>query len=70
MKSDFIATVLAVVLIALLCGVAFFLGVSLVYWVFCFAFGLAFSWKIAIGVWAVVVLLRMIVSAAKSTGKK
>lgn len=70
MKSDFIATVLAVVLIALLCGVAFFLGVSLVYWILCFAFGLAFSWKIAIGVWAVVVLLRMIVSAAKSTGKK
>ena len=70
MKSDIIATVLAVVLIALLCGGAFFLGVSLVYWIICFAFGLTFSWKIAIGVWAVVVLLRMIMSAAKSSGKK
>lgn len=70
MKKYTFATILAVTFIALLCGAVFFLAVALIYWVICFAFGMMFSWKIAVGVWAVIVLLRMVMSAAKPSEKK
>lgn len=29
----------------------------------CFAFGLAFSWKIALGIWVIIIILRSIFSS-------
>ena len=37
-----------------------FLVTSGLVWLVCFAFGLIFSWRIVIGIWAVVVLLQAI----------
>lgn len=70
MNKHIFLTILAATFIALLCGAVFFLTVALIYWVICFAFGMVFSWKIAVGVWAVIALLRIVMSAAKPSEKK
>ena len=51
----------------LLCA-ALSVGITgLLVWVVCWAFGLEWSWKLAIGVWAV---LSLIAGAVKATGGK
>lgn len=55
--------VVAILLIILALALSFF-GTAGLVWLVCWAFGLAWSWKIAIGVWAVICLVS---SAVKST---
>ena len=43
-----------------------FLAVSGLVWLACWAFAKAFSWKLAIGVWALMFIGRAVISAAKS----
>lgn len=35
-------------------------SVGLLYWIVCWAFHLTFSWKIAIGIWAILAIIRSI----------
>lgn len=51
---------LVVSLIVLVCYALSFFGTALAVWVVCWAFSLAFSWKIAIGIWVVLALLRTV----------
>lgn len=60
--------VLAVLAIILVTIIPFFFVAFLSYLV-CLGFGLTWSWMLAVGVWAVCVLLRWIVSAAKGKDK-
>lgn len=46
-----------------------FLFTSGIVWLVCFAFGLAFSWKIALGIWAIVALLHSIFTVNVHTKK-
>lgn len=70
MKKDTFAIIFTVIGLAILFSALYFAAVSIICWIICFAFGMEFSWKLAAGVWAVIVLLRMVLSAAKSNGSK
>ena len=50
-------SVLLIIGIILLALVASFLLVAGLMWVICWAFSLIFSWKLVIGVWAILALL-------------
>ncbi len=50
-------SVLLIIGIILLALVASFLLVAGLMWIICWAFSLIFSWKLVIGVWAILVLL-------------
>lgn len=52
----------------LLCGVMFYMTIALFVWILCMAFGMPFTWKAATGVWAAIMLLRVVFSAAHSKG--
>ena len=54
----------AICVIALALGVAYLI-VSLLWWLICLGLGIEFSWFAALGVFAVCMLLRWVVSAAK-----
>lgn len=51
---------LVALLIALVYYALSFFGTALAVWVVCWAFGFAFSWKIAIGIWFVLAILRTV----------
>ena len=51
---------LIALLIFIVAMVVDFLVTSGLVWLVCFAFGLIFSWKVVIGIWAVVILLQAI----------
>ncbi len=55
---------MVILFIVALLGVAFLFSVGLT-WVICWAFGLQFSWKIAVGVWILVIILKSIFGARK-----
>ncbi len=46
----------------IICGLTAlsFLGIAACVKIICWAFGLVFTWKVALGVWAVLILLRSI----------
>ena len=54
----------AIIAIAIVLGVVF-LFISGLVWLFCFAFGYTFMWKYALGVWAAIILLRMVFGRKK-----
>lgn len=55
---------LAILLTAFVLALGFFVIAGIV-WLICWGFSLTFSWPVVIAVWAICVLLRWIVSAAK-----
>lgn len=57
---------IAILIIAICLAISFFGTVGLV-WVVCWAFGLSWSWKIALGVWAALCLIS---GAVKTTVPK
>lgn len=57
-----VLTVIFAVLLIALCVALSVLYVGLLYWIVCWAFHLTFSWRICIGVWAVLALLKGISS--------
>lgn len=63
----------AVVSIALLAVIAViglvFLFIAGLTYLICLAFGLEWSWLMALGVWAACILVRWVLSAAKSDSK-
>lgn len=48
---------LIIILIIAICLAISFLGTAGLVWVVCWAFGLSWSWKIALGVWAALCLI-------------
>lgn len=54
----------AVCLVALVFG-ASYLIVSLLWWFVCLGLGIEFNWFAALGIYAICILLRWVVSAAK-----
>lgn len=50
---------LAVLLLLITCAVSFLITAGIV-WVICWAFGFLFTWKLVIGIWAVLFLLRTV----------
>lgn len=54
----------AICVIALALGVAYLI-VSLLWWMICLGLGIEFSWFAALGIFAICMLLRWVVSAAK-----
>lgn len=62
--EDLIASVLAFITVLAIT----YLIVCGLLWLVCFAFGLEWSWTIALGVWAACLLLRWILSVAKGRG--
>lgn len=59
--EDLIALALAFIAIAALTYLAI-CGLS---WLVCFAFGLEWSWGIALGIWAACLILRWVLSSAR-----
>lgn len=43
-----------------------FLGFTLIYYIICMCFGLAFSWLYALGIFLICLLIRWVISAARS----
>lgn len=58
---------LITILIIAICLAISFFGTAGLVWVVCWAFGLSWSWKIALGVWAVLCLIS---GAVKTTVSK
>ena len=56
-------------LILLAAMVVSYLFVALLVWIICLAFGFEWSWMLSLGVFAFIVLLQFILSAAKSSLK-
>lgn len=53
-------------IIIIIVGLAIsFAIVAGLYWVICWAFSLTFSWKIAIGIWVIVTILRNIFKSSR-----
>ena len=59
---------LVLLIIAIVLALDFFICAGLV-WVICWAFGLVFTWKIAIGVWVITLLLSGIFKATVNINK-
>lgn len=51
---------LLAVLLLLITGAVSFLITAGIVWVICWAFGFLFTWKLVIGIWAVLFLLRTV----------
>lgn len=69
MKNSVLVTLL-VILDFVGFSVLGYLVVAGLTYIICLAFGLSWSWLMALGVWATCVLLRWIMSAAKGGGNK
>lgn len=57
-------TIIALIFIALVVVAASYFTVAAVFAVICWAFGLAFSWKIVWGIYGALLLLKWVISAA------
>lgn len=53
------ALIVAIVCVAAILTISFFITAG-IFWLICWAFAFTFSWKIAFGVWLVVLILRSI----------
>lgn len=53
------------VLIGLAIGAISFLVIAGILWLICWAFSLTFSWKIAFGIWLILLILRWVFSRRK-----
>lgn len=65
-KTALAAVILILAVIGV--GVLGYLFISGLTYLICLAFGLPWSWLTALGVWAACVMLRWVLSAAKSSG--
>lgn len=52
---------LAVLLFLITCAISFLITAGII-WVICWAFGFLFTWKLVIGIWAVLLLLKNVFS--------
>lgn len=59
MKTEIIIMVLVVIGLLVLS----FLGTALLVKIVCWGFGKAFSWKVAVGIWAILCIARSVFSA-------
>jgi hypothetical protein len=50
--------VIGIIMLAL--AIIVFLFISGLVWLFCYAFGYTFMWKYALGIWAAIIMLRMV----------
>lgn len=60
---------LVIFLTAFLLAVSFIISAGFV-WLVCWAFGFAFSWKVAVGVWAVMCLVSAAVKSSSGSGRE
>ena len=61
---------LSVIVIIALGAIIGFLCVAGLVWLVCWAFGLSWSWKLAIGIWAVMMLVAAAVKSVNTGSKK
>lgn len=53
-------TVIVAILIFAVCLALSIAGVGYFYWIICWAFHLTFSWRVCIGIWAILAIIKSI----------
>lgn len=63
------ALIIFLLLIAITSSLSFLVTAGIVYLI-CFCFGLAFSWRIALGIWAIMLLINVSLDIHKKKDKE
>lgn len=69
MLTTLIATLISISIFIAICGLSFLITSGIILLI-CFCFGLAFSWKIALGIWLLIFIINVFLVRIRDIFKK